>query len=71
VQAFSRRRFDYAMPVMGVWSDRDPFLGERQVTASAAFVSGPWRYERMTGAGHWLMLDKPAELNALLIDFLT
>jgi pimeloyl-ACP methyl ester carboxylesterase len=32
-------------------------------------VSGPWRYERISGAGHWMMLDKPAELNRLLLEF--
>jgi pimeloyl-ACP methyl ester carboxylesterase len=37
---------------------------------SAGVVQGPWRYEKISGAGHWMMLDKPEELNRLLIDFL-
>lgn len=57
-------------PVMGVWSDRDPFLVEAQVRTSSEMVAGPWRYERISGAGHWMMLDKPDELNHLLLDFL-
>jgi pimeloyl-ACP methyl ester carboxylesterase len=58
-------------PVLAVWSDGDPFLLEPQMVLSAGYVEGPWRYERLTGAGHWLMLDQPEALNRLLIDFLT
>lgn len=57
-------------PVMGVWSDGDPFLTEAYMSRSVERVSGPWRYERITGAGHWMMLDKPVELNRLLLEFL-
>lgn len=56
--------------VMGVWSDRDPFLTEKHVKHSHERVSGPWRYETIAGAGHWMMLDRPDELNRLLLDFL-
>lgn len=55
---------------MGVWSTGDFALEEAGMTASSAFVSGPWRYERIEGAGHWMQLDAPAEVNALLLDFL-
>jgi pimeloyl-ACP methyl ester carboxylesterase len=57
-------------PMLGVWSDGDPFLLEPQMALSAGAVAGPWRYERITGAGHWMMLDRPDELNGLLLDFL-
>jgi pimeloyl-ACP methyl ester carboxylesterase len=33
-------------------------------------VKGPWRYERVDGAGHWLQLEQPDTVNALLLDFL-
>lgn len=58
------------VPVLGVWSDEDPFLLEPQMMLSAGVVEAPWRYERISGAGHWMMLDQPDELNRLLIDFL-
>lgn len=58
-------------PVLGVWSDGDPFLLAPQMALSAEVVEAPWRYERIIGAGHWMMLDKPEELNRLLIDFLS
>ncbi len=58
------------LPVMGIWSSRDFALTEQQMVDSGKHLDGPWRYERIDGAGHWLQLDAPAELNALLIDFL-
>ena len=60
-----------AAPTMGVWSSGDLALTERQMVDSAAYVTGPWRYERIEGAGHWMQLDATSELNALLVDFLT
>jgi len=39
-------------PVMGIWSDGDVALTEKQMTASVDQVKGPWRYERIDGAGH-------------------
>jgi pimeloyl-ACP methyl ester carboxylesterase len=57
-------------PTMGVWSSGDFALLEEQMTGSSKFVDGPWRYERVDGAGHWVALDQPDALNALLLDFL-
>ena len=59
-----------AAPVMGVWSVGDRFLLEEQMTGSAARCAGGWRYERLEGAGHWMQLDAPEDLNGLLLDFL-
>jgi pimeloyl-ACP methyl ester carboxylesterase len=33
-------------------------------------VTGGWRYERIDGAAHWIPLEAPDELTALLLDFL-
>jgi pimeloyl-ACP methyl ester carboxylesterase len=56
-------------PTMGVWSSGDFALTEANMEGSAAFVSGGWRYERIDGAGHWMQLEAPDQLNALLLDF--
>jgi pimeloyl-ACP methyl ester carboxylesterase len=58
-------------PVLGVWSDGDTACAEAQMLASIKRVSGPWRYQRIRGAGHWIPLDAPEELTNLLLDFLT
>ena len=57
-------------PTMGVWGSRDFALTERQMTDSARNVTGPWRYERLDGPGHWMQLEAPDEVNRLLVDFL-
>jgi pimeloyl-ACP methyl ester carboxylesterase len=57
-------------PTMGLWSTGDPALTEVQMIDSAANVAGPWRYERLDGPGHWMQLEEPARVNALLLDFL-
>jgi pimeloyl-ACP methyl ester carboxylesterase len=54
---------------LGVFSTGDAFLLEDQMTGSAPHVSGRWRYERVD-AGHWLQLEQPERINALLLDFL-
>jgi pimeloyl-ACP methyl ester carboxylesterase len=59
-----------SVPAMGIWSSRDFALIEEGMTGSAHHVTGPWRYERVEGAGHWLQLDAPDKVNALLLDFL-
>jgi pimeloyl-ACP methyl ester carboxylesterase len=56
-------------PTMGIWGSKDFALTERQMRDSAAFVDGPFRYERIE-AGHWMMLSRPDQVNALLLDFL-
>lgn len=59
------------VPTLGVWSSRDHYLGEESMRRSGEHVSGPWRYERIDGASHWMVLDAPDRVNALLLDFLT
>ena len=57
-------------PVMGVWSSGDFALSEVQMTDSAENMAGPWRYERLDGPGHWMQLEEPDKVSALLLDFL-
>jgi pimeloyl-ACP methyl ester carboxylesterase len=57
------------VPVLGLWSDGDFALTEAQMTGSAKYVEGPWRYERIEGASHWLPLDAPDQVAALLLEF--
>jgi pimeloyl-ACP methyl ester carboxylesterase len=37
---------------------------------SGQYVDAPWRYEEIEGASHWLQLDAPDKVNALLLDYL-
>ena len=55
---------------MGVWSEGDPALTERQMQDSAKYINGGFRYERLDGAvGHWLQLKDPGRVNELLLAF--
>ena len=56
--------------VVGVWSDGDHYLTEAQMQASADDVGGKWRYHRLDGAGHWMMLEQPRQVSELMLDFL-
>jgi pimeloyl-ACP methyl ester carboxylesterase len=57
-------------PVLGLWSSGDHYLTEDGVTRSGEFVTGPWRYERIDDASHWMQLDAPERVNELLLAFL-
>ena len=43
-----------AMPTLFVWSDNDPALGPAAAEATAGFVTGPYRFVVLEGAGHWI-----------------
>ena len=58
------------VPVMGIWSDRDPALGEKQMRDSARYVDAEFRFERIHDADHWLQLTAHERVNRLLLDFL-
>lgn len=58
------------VPVMGVWSSGDMALVEKQMTDSAHYVDGEWRYERLDGVSHWIPVDAPDRLNELLLGWL-
>ena len=58
------------MPVMGIWSDGDPALGEKQMRDSARYVDAAFRFERIHDADHWLQLTARDQVNRLLLDFL-
>lgn len=59
------------IPVMGIWSERDPALGEQQMAESVQHCRAGFRFERIDGAGHWLQLSAADRVNALLLDFLS
>ena len=59
-----------AAPTLGLWSTGDHYLLEDRMVRSGELVTGPWRYERIDGASHWMQLDAPERVNELLLDFL-
>jgi pimeloyl-ACP methyl ester carboxylesterase len=59
-----------AAPTLGLWSSGDNYLTEHRMIRSGEHVSGPWRYERIDDASHWVQLDEPERVNELLLEFL-
>jgi pimeloyl-ACP methyl ester carboxylesterase len=59
-----------AAPTLGIWSSGDHYLTEAQMVSSGEQVTGPWRYERIDGASHWMQLDATDRVNELLVEFL-
>jgi pimeloyl-ACP methyl ester carboxylesterase len=57
-------------PTLGVWSSGDDYLTETQMLLSHQNCAGPWTYERVEGASHWLQLDRPDVVNDLIVQFL-
>lgn len=58
-----------AAPTLGIWSSGDFALSERQMTDSAAYCAGEFRYRRLETFGHWLPLEAPRELSEHLNEF--
>jgi pimeloyl-ACP methyl ester carboxylesterase len=56
------------VPTLMIWGDSDPALGRRAVDDTGALVSGPYRLEVLAGAGHWLQVERPAEVSAMLVE---
>ncbi|MFJ8488819.1 alpha/beta fold hydrolase [Streptomyces sp. NPDC094038] len=58
------------VPTMGVWSDGDHHLDGERMALSGELVSGPWRHEVISDSSHWISIDAPDQLNAILLDWL-
>lgn len=59
-----------AVPTLFVWGDEDPAIGREAAEGCGRHVSGPYRFEAMEGAGHWIPEEQADELTALLLDHL-
>lgn len=60
-----------AAPTLGLWSTGDNYLTEHRMVRSSEHATGPWRYERIEAASHWMQLDQPDRINRLLLEFLS
>jgi pimeloyl-ACP methyl ester carboxylesterase len=58
-------------PTLGIWSTGDHYLDGERMRESGHLVKGPWQYEEIPDASHWIPLDAPGRLNELLAGWLT
>lgn len=64
-----RRQPDVRADTLAIWSRGDRFLVESQMRDSERYVQGRWRFVPLDG-GHWIPLEQPDRLNALLREHL-
>jgi pimeloyl-ACP methyl ester carboxylesterase len=53
-----------------VWGAKDPALGRAGATGTAAYVRGPYRFEVLPQAGHWLPERLAEEIAPQLLEHL-
>ena len=56
---------------MFIGGTADPVLSFMRPDRAPELVTGRYREVLIDGAGHWLQQEKPAEVNELLLDFLS
>ncbi len=58
------------VPTLYVWSDEDIALGRVAAEATVDWVTGPYRFEVLSGVSHWIPETAPGDLNRLLLEHL-
>ncbi|EMR9627563.1 alpha/beta hydrolase, partial [Vibrio parahaemolyticus] len=58
-------------PCLGIWSEHDHYLGEKQMKDSVHFIgeNASFEFVRVNDATHWVQLDKPQEINEVVLQF--
>ncbi|HEX7323309.1 MAG TPA: alpha/beta hydrolase [Mycobacterium sp.] len=59
------------VPALFIGGTKDPVLGFTRRDRATELVTGPYREVMIEGAGHWLQQERPDEVNAALLEFLT
>jgi len=59
-----------AVPTLGIWSSGDTYVTEEHMKRTAEFMAAEWRYRRIEGGSHWVMLDRPHEVTGLILEWL-
>ena len=56
-----------AVPTLYIWSTKDLALGESAARATAEYVVGPYCFEKLEGATHWLLQEAHDRVSALVL----
>jgi len=59
-----------AVRTLYIWGDADATVGRMAAEATADFVTGPYRFEVIPGADHFLSDEVPDQVNRLLLHHL-
>ena len=58
------------VPTLLVWGTGDVALGPVAARSTGRYVDGPFRFEELDGAGHWIPETRVDQLSALVLDHL-
>ena len=59
------------VPALFVGGTADPVLNFTRIDRARDVTTGPYRQVMLDGAGHWIQQERPAEINAELLSFLS
>jgi pimeloyl-ACP methyl ester carboxylesterase len=57
------------VPTMYIWSDGDTAITAKPAYDTAKYVAGPYRFETIRGASHWLPDEEPDTVADLLLEW--
>jgi len=57
-------------PAMLLWGLDDPYLTFELGRRAGEFCTGPFALHTLADTGHWVQQERPADVNALLLEFL-
>jgi pimeloyl-ACP methyl ester carboxylesterase len=58
-------------PTLYVWGEGDATVGRRAAELTAQYVTGPYDFVAMAGAGHFLVDQFPERVSSLIIEHLS
>lgn len=58
------------VPTLGLWGEADDLAPERQMIETGRYVAADWRYSRIAGGEHWMMLRDPGAVTRALLDWI-
>lgn len=67
----SRLSHTVTVPALYIYGARDVALGRRAAELTADYVTGPYRYEVLEDASHWIPEESPDTVVRLLLEHLT
>jgi pimeloyl-ACP methyl ester carboxylesterase len=70
-QSESQRQFpEVKTPILGIAGGKDVYCWESQIRDTGKYLKGPWRFELIPDASHWVMLDHPERVTELILEWL-
>ncbi len=59
------------VPALFVGGTQDPVLNFTRMDRAREVATGPYRQIMLDGAGHWIQQERPEQINAVLVEFLS